>query len=151
MIRKFDEEFPDLIVFDDQPSMVLHGIDGDDDVVYPEQIISNSFLFLLSQKKGGFLENYCLRENNKVKLNNIRNNMDKNPDLLMNVVLVLDKILPINYEEFSKLNIFEQSQLLEKTRISLKDEDLELFNKVFNDLSTKYKTKELKLDETESK
>ena len=150
MIRKFDEEFPDLIVFDDQPSRVLHGIDGDDDVVYPEQIISNSFLFLLSQKKGGFLENYCLRENNKAKLNNIRNNMDKNPDLLMNVVLVLDKILPINYEEFSKLNIFEQSQLLEKTRISLKDEDLELFNKVFDDLTHKYKTKELKPNEIKS-
>ena len=63
----------------------------------------------------------------------------------MNVVLVLDKYLPMSYEEFCKLNIFEQSKLLEKTKVGLKDNDRELFEKVFKDLSTKYKTKELKL------
>lgn len=151
MIRKYDEEYKDLMVEDDSiEKRTLKSIE-EEYISFPEQKVNNISLFLFSQKKGGFLENYCLREDDKKRLYNIRNAMEKNPDLLMNVVLVLDKYLPMSYEDFSELGIFKQSQLLEKTRYSLKDEDRELFEKVFRDLSTKYKTKELKFDETESK
>ncbi|MBR2997523.1 MAG: hypothetical protein IKF37_00410 [Bacilli bacterium] len=151
MIRKFDEDYKDLIVEDDgSPKRVLKSLE-EEYIAYPEQKVNNITLFLLSQRSGGFVENFCLRNDNKDKLNDIRNNIEKNPDLLMNIVLVLDKYLPMSYDEFCKLNMFEQSKLLEKTKFSLKDEDLELFEKVFKDLSAKYKTKELKLDEIKNK
>ena len=145
MIRKFDEEYKDLMVEDDgHEKRVLKSIE-EEYIPYPEQRCDNIILFILSQKSGGFIENYCLREDDKERLCNIKDTMDRNPDLLMNVVLVLDKYLPMSYEEFCKLNIFEQSKILEKTKVGLKDNDRELFEKVFKDLSTKYKTKELKL------
>ena len=151
MIRRFDEEYKDLMIEDDgSERRVLKSIE-EEYVPFPERRCDNITLFVLSQRDPGFIENYCLSDDNKKKLNDLRDNMNKNPDLLMNVILVLDKYLPISFEEFNGLNLFEKERILVKTRNSLNDEDLELFNKVFNDLSTKYKTKELTLDETESK
>lgn len=151
MIKKFDEEYSDLMIPDDgSERRVLKSLEPEY-VPYPEYRVSNRALFLFTQKPGGFVENFCLTQEYKDKLSDIRKNMEKNPDLLMNVVLVLDKYLPISYEEFSKLNIFEQLKLIERTKCYLKDEDRELFMQVFKDLSTKYKTKELTPDETESK
>ena len=151
MIRKYDEEYSDLMIPDDgSERRVLKSLEPEY-VPFPEQRVSNILLFLYTQKPGGFEEHFCLNQEHKDRLASIRKNIEKNPDLLMNVVLVLEKYLSISYEEFCKLSIFEQSQLLEKTRACLKDEDRELFMQVFKDLSTKYKTKELKLNETESK
>ena len=146
MIRKFDEEFPDLVVYD-KPIRQLPSIEEPEGRNYD---FDNMTLFVLSQREPGFIEKYCSREENQKRLNDLRNRMEKNPDLLMNVVLVLDKVLPMSYEEFSKLSLPEQLQLLTRTEFNLSDEDKEGFNKVFNDLSTKYKTKGLRFYEIKS-
>ncbi len=147
MIRKFDEKFPDLVVYD-KPIRQLPSIEDPEDRNYD---FDNMTLFVLSQREPGFIEKYCSREENQKRLNDLKNKMEKNPDLLMNVVLVLDKVLPMSYKAFCKLSLPEQLELLTRTEFNLSDEDKDLFDKVFNDLSTKYKTKGLNLNETESK
>ena len=151
MIHEFDKEFPDLIVPDDGSGLRQLRTPDEEYMSFPEVEINNITLFLYSQKEPGFVERWCFRQGDQDKLADMRKKMDKNPDLLMNVVLVLERYLSMSYEKFSKLDIFDQSQLIEKAKLSLSDEDKELFYGVFKDLTTKYKTMGLKPDETESK
>lgn len=143
MIKKFDEEYKDLLVEGSEQNRVLKSIEPEY-TPFPKLKYNNITFFLLSQRNAGFLEQYCLSQEHKEKLDSIRENMNKNPDLLMNIVLVLDKCLPISYEEFSNIKFSEQSKLLEKIRYSLNEENRELFERVFSDLDCKGNVRHLK-------
>ena len=81
MIREFDKEFPDLMVFKDSPARPASPTEYDDSN-YPEKLFDNMTLFLLAQQKEpDFVEGYCLRENNKIRLQAIRETITQKPKL----------------------------------------------------------------------
>lgn len=140
MIRKFDENFNDLLIDDNGPIRSLKTEYSDSN--YPERVYDNMTLFLLSQKEPGFIEKYCLRENNKNKLISIRETINKKPELLSNIKIALDTYLSISYEEFKELDFFAQSNMLDLVKSNLSDDEKQDFDKLFKDLTP---TKSLEL------
>lgn len=133
MIRKFDEEFSDLLIDQNGPMRPLET--EYTDFNQPEKIYDNMTLFLLSQKEPGFIEKYCLRENNINRLTTIRDNINKKPELLSNIIEVLNAYLPVSYNQFKELDFFGQLNMLDLVKSNLSDEEKQDFNKMFNDLT----------------
>lgn len=140
MIRKFDENFNDLLIDDNGPIRSLETEYSDSN--YPERVYDNMTLFLLSQKEPGFIEKYCLRENNKNKLISIRETINNKPELLSNIIIALDTYLSISHEEFKELDFFAQSNMLDLVKSNLSDDEKQDFDKLFKDLTP---TKSLEL------
>lgn len=140
MIRNFDEEFKELLIDDNGPIRSLETEYSDSN--YPERVYDNMTLFLLSQKEPGFIEKYCLRENNKNKLISIRETINKKPELLSNIKIALDTYLSISYEEFKELDFFAQSNMLDLVKSNLSDDEKQDFDELFKDLTP---TKSLEL------
>ena len=135
MIREFDKEFPDLMVFKDSPARPAAPTEYDDSN-YPERIYDNMTLFLLAQQKEpDFVERYCLRENNRIRLQAIRETIEKKPELLENIRVALEAYLPISYEQFMKLNFFAKENMLDLVKSNMSDEERHDFNKLFNALT----------------
>ena len=77
MIKKFDEEYSDLMIPDDgSERRVLKSLEPEY-VPFPEQRVSNILLFLYTQKPGGFGEHFCLNQEHKDRLASIRKNIEK--------------------------------------------------------------------------
>ena len=140
MIRNFDEEFKKLLIEDNVPIRSLETEYSDSN--YPERVYDNMTLFLLSQKEPGFIEKYCLRENNKNKLISIRETINNKPELLSNIKIALDTYLSISYEEFKELDFFAQSNMLDLVKSNLSDDEKQDFDKLFKSLTP---TKSLEL------
>lgn len=140
MIRYFDEEFKELLIDDNGPIRSLETEYSDSN--YPERVYDTMTLFLLSQKEPGFIEKYCLRENNKNKLISIRETINNKPELLSNIKIALDTYLSISYEEFKELDFFAQSNMLDLVKSNLSDDEKQDFDKLFKDLTP---TKSLEL------
>ena len=140
MIRNFDEEFKKLLIDDNIPIRSLETEYNDSN--YPERVYDNMTLFLLSQKEPGFIEKYCLRENNKNKLISIRETINNKPELLSNIKIALDTYLSISYEEFKELDFFAQSNMLDLVKSNLSDDEKQDFDKLFKSLTP---TKSLEL------
>lgn len=140
MIRKFDENFNDLLIDDNGPIRSLETEYSDSN--YPERVYDNMTLFLLSQKEPGFIEKYCLRENNKNKLISIRETINNKPELLSNIKIALDTYLLISFEEFKELDFFAQSNMLDLVKSNLSEDEKQDFDKLFKDLTP---TKSLEL------
>jgi len=135
MIRKFDEEFPDLMVFKDSPARPAAPTEYDDSN-YKEKPFDNMTLFLLAQQKEpDFIEGYCLRDNNKIRLQAIRETIEQKPKLLENIRVALEAYLPISYEQFMKLNFFDKENMLDLVKSNMSDEERHDFNKLFNALT----------------
>ena len=145
MIKKFDEEYKDLMVENSDSKRTLKTID-EEYTPYPKQEYNNRFLFLLSQKEPGFMAIYTLRIDTKKRLQTIKENLAKRPELLLNIETALKQYLPISYDEFNKLDIFKQEKMLKDIRNNLSDDEKYNFDKLFKDLSYS-KTKELKINE----
>lgn len=140
MIKKFDEEFPDLIVFDDQPKRASICTDTDTEASFPEQEFDEVELFLLSQNVDGFIVKFCTREKHRNEITKLKNVLEENNSLLENVINVLNNCLPISYEEFSGMGYCAQAYLVRQARINMSEEDRKAFNQVFRDLLVKSKT-----------
>lgn len=141
MIHEFDKEFPDLIVFKDSPARPASPTEYDDSN-YHEKPFDNMTLFLLAQQEEpGFVEQYFLRENNKIRLQVIRETIAENPKLLENIKVALDTYLPISYEQFMKLNFFDKSNMLDLVKSNMSDEERHDFKKLFNALTPDMKLK----------
>lgn len=141
MIRKFDKEFPDLMVFKDSPARPASPTEYDDSN-YHEKPFDNMTLFLLAQQEEpDFVEQYCLRENNKIRLQVIRETLAENPKLLENIRVALDTYLPISYEQFMELNFFDKENTLDLAKSNMSDEERHDFNKLFNALTPDMKLK----------
>ena len=135
MIRKFDEEFSDLMVFKDSPARPASPTEYDDSN-YHEKPFDNMTLFLLAQQEEpGFVEQYFLRDNNKIRLQAIRETIAQKPKLLENIRVALEAYLPISYEQFMKLNFFDKSNMLDLVKSNMSDEERHDFNKLFNALT----------------
>lgn len=135
MIHEFDKEFPDLIVFKDSPARPASPTEYDDSN-YHEKPFDNMTLFLLAQQEEpDFVEQYFLRENNKIRLQVIRETIAEKPKLLENIKVALDTYLPISYEQFMKLNFFDKENMLDLAKSNMSDEERHDFNKLFNALT----------------
>lgn len=135
MIHEFDKEFPDLMAFKDSPARPASPTEYDDSN-YKEKPFDNMTLFLLAQQKEpDFVEGYCLRDNNKIRLQAIRETIAQKPKLLENIRVALEAYLPISYEQFMELNFFDKSNMLDLVKSNMSDEERHDFNKLFNALT----------------
>lgn len=135
MIHEFDKEFPDLIVFKDSPARPASPTEYDDSN-YKEKPFDNMTLFLLAQQKEpDFVEGYCLRDNNKIRLQAIRETIAQKPKLLENIRVALEAYLPVSYEQFMKLNFFDKENMLDLAKSNMSDEERHDFNKLFKALT----------------
>lgn len=142
MCRDFAKEFPDLLVFDDGPKGQLRSIDGEE-FSFPEQSIDEVTIFLLSQNDDGFIAKYCTSRQTLDKMVIIKNALEKDNNLLLNIINHLNSCLPVSYEEFSEMGYVEQNEMVRKTKRKMSKEDREAFDKVFKDLFEKSKTMKL--------
>lgn len=150
MIYEFDKKFPDLMPKDaGSEKRILPSIDGEE-AHYPRQEYSNRFLFLVLQKDAGFMAICALNIDTKKRLQTIKENLAKKPELLSNIETALKQYLPISYADFNKFDFFKQYQMVKDIRNNMSDDERADFDKLFEVL-TQTKSKELKLDETESK
>ena len=141
-----DEEYKDLMLEDDgNEKRVLTSLE-DEEANYPKQEYNNRFLFLISQKDAGFMAISALSIDNKKRLQTIKENLSKKPELSSNIEIALKQYLPISYEEFNKLDIFKQYKMIKYIRNNMSDDERNDFDKLFKDL-TPSKTKELKNNE----
>ena len=101
-------------------------------------------LFLLSQKtsENGFVEKYCLSDEDAEKLKEIRKKLNDNSLWKETLINTLEQYLPISYEEFKKLDLGEQQKIIDDIKLKQeKDMFQERFEKLVM-LPTSYSRKE---------
>ena len=78
-------------------------------------------LFLLSQntQEDGFIQKYCLRDENKEKLNQIKIELKNNPEAKENYINRIKESIYIPYEEFEKLPLGEQMRIVYVSQLRL--------------------------------
>ena len=103
--------------------------------IYPSFDSSNISLFLLSQRiaKGGFIESFCLSEEDVEKIRLIRKKINDNPLWKENVIQVLEQDTQIPYSKFIELPLGLQQQIINRKISNGKKNFQQELNSIFED------------------
>lgn len=101
--------------------------------IYPSFESTNINLFLLSQTiaPNGFVEKYCLSEDDVKKINVIREKIKEEPKWKERIIKSLDNNLPMLYDKFKKMSLGLQINMVNNMRSDLDKEKREEFDKIF--------------------
>lgn len=115
--------------------------------IYPQFDNSDLSLLLLAQNiaPNGFVESYCLDEEELARINKIRKKLNDNPTWKDNLIETLEHYLPMPYEQFKKLPLGHQQRIISNIESSLNEEERTTFQQKFGNLADN-KVRELKMN-----
>ena len=93
-------------------------------------------LFLLSQRtaENGFVENYCLSDEDAESLKEIRKKLKDNPLLKETLINTLEQYLPMSYEKFKRLDYAQQQSIIDDIKLKHGKEQ-DMFQEKFENIA----------------
>jgi len=73
------------------------------------------FLLLQNTHKDGFIQKYCLRDEDKEKLNQIKIELKNNPEAKENYIKRIKESIYISYEDFEKLPLGDKIRIINES------------------------------------
>lgn len=102
-------------------------------------------LFLLSEVTAydGFVENYCLDEEQVERIRIIRRKKEDDPSWREKILKELEAYLPIPYSDFKKLPLGIEESIIEKIKSNQSEEERAIFEEKFGNLTESFVKKKV--------